>query len=129
MSADTCVDEVDPVETATSLTHRRLVVALVLSAVARTNTILKEGVLPLNENPAIRSLAALGARMVRVADSSRSVLGRTFVIDVGTGEYAPDDGRGGAPLDGTRFILYAVDSTARSVVLTSSRWGCTTRLG
>ena len=98
-------------------------VALVLSAVARTNTILKEGVLPLNENPAIRSLAALGARMVRVADSSRSVLGHTFVIDVGTGEYAPDDGRGGAPLDGTRFILYAVDSTARSVVLPLSEIG------
>lgn len=45
----------------------------------------------------------------RVPLISSGSLGKTFVIDPATGEYAPDPSRTGAQANGVRFILYDVD--------------------
>ena len=96
---------------------------LVLRAVAQANTILRDGVIPLAENPAIQSLRALGAPIVRVADAGQAVVGRTLVLDAATLRYVPDEGRPGGPSDGTRFILYAVDTTSRAARVPLSEVG------
>ncbi len=57
--------------------------------------------------PAVGETATklLGAA-IRIPLISTGNLGKTFVIDPGTGEYAVDPTRGGAPANGVRFVLY-----------------------
>ena len=81
----------------------------ILQVVTRATTLLDQGIVEPTRNPAIRSLIVLGAPLVTAGDSLQSVLGRTFVLDETATRYAPDDGRAGAPQNGTRFILYAVE--------------------
>jgi hypothetical protein len=47
---------------------------------------------------------------------SGSHRGRTFVYDPGLGEYRPDPDRPGAPADGVRFVLYALDAGGTPLV-------------
>ncbi|MFV1986091.1 MAG: hypothetical protein ACC682_02330 [Gemmatimonadota bacterium] len=53
---------------------------------------------------AARRLVAATSQIPLISAGS---LGKTFVIDPSTGEYAPDPARTGAPSNGVRFILYA----------------------
>jgi len=54
-----------------------------------------------------RTTRRLFAATSQIPLISSASLGKTFVIDEATGEYAPDPDRTGAPSNGVRFILYA----------------------
>jgi hypothetical protein len=54
----------------------------------------------------------------RAASLPAEALGTTFVFDASAGQYVPSD-RTGAPANGVRFILYAVDPLTLEPVVTS----------
>jgi hypothetical protein len=56
----------------------------------------------------LQSLPAAGGP-ISVQVIRPAVLGATYVYDPGTHRYIPDPARDGAPANGVRFILYAVD--------------------
>ncbi len=59
-----------------------------------------------------RSIAAVSSADPIVSDTIR---GHTFTYNAATDQYAVDPTRTGAPADGVRFILYAVDATDRPI--------------
>ncbi|MDH3732852.1 MAG: hypothetical protein OEU54_04925 [Gemmatimonadota bacterium] len=50
-------------------------------------------------------------------------LGQTFVYDAGLDGYVIDDGLGGAPADGVRFVLYRLDGVSRLPALPLAPFG------
>lgn len=69
--------------------------------------------------PGVTGVPALALRLLRSLPGTSgplavqvirpSVLGHTYVYDPGSHRYVPDLARAGAPANGVRFILYAVD--------------------
>ena len=57
-------------------------------------------------------LGSNGARLV-APQLPPAIRGTTFVLDGTTLQYVPDSSRSGAPANGVRFILYAVDSVTQ----------------
>lgn len=63
--------------------------------------------------------ALLGASQARLVAPQLPprIRGTTFVLDAATLQYVPDSSRIGAPANGVRFILYAVDTLTRQPLL------------
>ena len=87
----------------------------VLWVAEETSAILDDGTSAFRKNPAIPSLLATGGQLVSVGERFTEVIGRTFVWDSAATGYQPDDARGDAPLDGTRFVLYDADPDNRAL--------------
>lgn len=67
------------------------------------------------------SQASPGVSLVPII--SNAMLGVTFVYDPALGRYAPDPARAGAPANGVRFIIYAVNPvTGQPVVESEVGW-------
>jgi hypothetical protein len=64
-----------------------------------------------------RSLLDLAPELTAAPVLPSSVLGTTYVYDAPTQRYAPAPGRTGAPSNGVRFILYAIDPITHQPVV------------
>lgn len=76
--------------------------------------------------PAAAAAVGLASRLLeltggpaRVPRLPASIRGTTFVLDPASGRYVPDPSRTGAPGNGIRFILYAVNPITREPVLSA----------
>ena len=88
--------------------------ALVLDLIDQSATLIDQAIDPWvggTGAPEAQSLVVVGKTLAAAVDTAQTIAGVTFVLTPSGDGYVPDATRTGAPVDGVRFVLYAVDGT------------------